>query len=163
MKNLYLKLLIFSLLIVIFQSCDDTVCTLEAYVEYNQLYLQIKDETTQEDLFFGDSAIYELSELGVFVKENGDLVPYGNNFWGGASQEENTIRIASTARHGAIVNVDTFYVQVPNSTLDTFIVNYNRENFGKCHGYLITNSDIQHNGELVCESCTFGDKATIFK
>lgn len=139
------------------QSCNDDTCLLIETFEDDTFYLQIKDDVTQEDLFFGDNAIYSEEEFEIYIKGVDSLVRYFR--WD--TFDENTFTVTGNRIYDNLT--DTFYIQIPNSTLDTFTLKYYQEDLGKCYGTVVTSYDLQVNGELVCESCKTGEQVIILK
>lgn len=63
------------LIILSFQSCGEDY-DLISFNDQAGFYLEVRSTNTQEQLFFGNNAIYDQSEFGFFIETNDSLVNY---------------------------------------------------------------------------------------
>ncbi len=155
MKSILISFYLFVLIIMI-QSCSNDNCPLIAIVEHDTFGLEIKDDISQDDLFFGDDAVYSVDEFEVFVKSSDTLKKYFR--W---STFENSFTITGNRINDNLK--DTFYLRIPNTSLDTLMVGYNQEDLGRCYGLTVTSYDLRLNENTVCEGCTLGETTILYK
>jgi hypothetical protein len=155
---IFLSICIF--ILTLFASCEQ--CDLADSYPQKGFNLEIRDANTNEHLFFGANPRYAQDEFSVFIKYNDSLSEYHRTIF----EDENCFGIYSNSGFSDDFTfdklADTFYIQVPNSPLDTLTIQYNYTT-SECFGKVATSYDVQQNGILICESCNLDSRVIIFK
>ena len=161
MNHIYFSFFIIVLISIFFSSCDKCG-SINLYRDQSGFNLEIRNANTREHLFFGNNAIYNQNEFEIFTEENDSLIVHEWNIF----EDENCFSVYTNDTYSHDISfdklTDTFYIQIPNSPMDTLMIKYNRETT-ECFEDLVTNYDIRQNGILICESCTLKHRVIIFK